>query len=184
MKETPYLPLGLLLIAYFILSWILSFYNAVWLAWLFAVVAPIAGALAWSLAEDESVPAAGLMLLAFTGILALLLILAGTWPLAIVLAVMLGAVFVLPVDSIVYAILTHAIAIIIALYSSIPGVLGTILLPIAIAIPASIAWAWARIEMPISKFTRKEAFLSLSVSAWMGLAIGLVLETLIRLTSA
>ncbi|GEM_PF-1147815 len=184
MKETPYLPLGLLLVAYFILGWILSFYSASWLAWLFAIAAPIAGALAWVLAEDEAVPAAGLILLAFTSALALLLILAGTWQLAILVAIALGCIFVLPVDSVVYAILTHAISIVISLFflsSSISGVLGTILIPIAISIPASIAWSWARIEMPEPQTPRQQAFLSLSSSAWLGLSIGLGLENLLRL---
>ncbi len=183
MKALPYLPLFIFLVTYVIVSWVLSFYQAVWLAWLFAGVAPVAGALAWILAEDNAVPAAGCMLLILTMGLAGLLWLTGAWTFAVGLVIMVGVIFFLPVPNEVYATLTHAVAIAACVYISIPSNISTaLLLPVVISIPAVTTWAWVRIEMPVSQFTRKKTFIMLSCVAWAGIGIGWLAENLSRLS--
>ncbi|AFY69949.1 hypothetical protein Pse7367_1661 [Thalassoporum mexicanum PCC 7367] len=171
-SKLPYLPLSILFIAYAIIGCLLTAFATLWLAWLFALSAPVAGALAWLLTEQKQITAAGFMLLLFSAALAALFLASGFWPIAVALLIAIAMIFIFPVSNTIYATLTHAIAIVISMYGSMPGFL---VLPLSVALPAVTAWAWAKLEMTRSQFSdinNNQAFLILGVDAMLGLAIG------------
>jgi hypothetical protein len=175
MSKLPYLPLGILLIAYTIIGCLLVVFATLWLAWLFALSAPVAGALAWLLTEEKQITAAGFMLLLFSAVLAALFLASGLWLLGVVLLIAIAAIFFFPVSNAIYAALTHAIAIVISMYGSMPGFL---VLPLSVALPAVTAWAWAKLEMTgsqLSEIKSNQAFFILGIDATLGLAIGGIL---------